>query len=220
MPATVDSSRTLINDLLADPEAFFNEGRSYDLLQEYFKSGSVKSLGPLLGHENLFVRKTAVWIGSELAERMAIHKERIVWLLRDSDRYVCYYALECLAIISSSGVCDLFYYIVKAISNSDDVLIKLSMNLISNASDRQLKEGLLYFSSNSPDSEHVDGLSLLLDKSVASAQDLNNALKNKSSVFIRYSAIYYKRKMKDIGVSEIPSLHNCTDLPVRKFLNL
>ena len=56
----------LINSLTNDPEKFYNEGKSYELLQEYFKGFSKDTLRILLISKDKWIKRVAIWITSEL----------------------------------------------------------------------------------------------------------------------------------------------------------
>ena len=122
----------LIADLKKQPESFFDEGRAYELLQEYFKGEAVDSLGELLTDRNLSVV-------SELGSNAIPVAEQILTLLNDDERYVKYYALESLMVFSSSGLENVFYHIVSALEDTDAVIRKLGMYLVSNSSNVQLE---------------------------------------------------------------------------------
>jgi hypothetical protein len=51
----------LIGELLADPAAFQERGRAYQLLEEYFAGLPVQTLRPLLQHTDTLVKYAAVW---------------------------------------------------------------------------------------------------------------------------------------------------------------
>ena len=57
----------LIENLLFDPSDFFNQGKTYDLLDNFFKGLPVETLIPLLTSSEIDVQKSAIWIASELA---------------------------------------------------------------------------------------------------------------------------------------------------------
>ena len=65
----------LIHELLTDSAKFNEEGRSYQLLKEYFDEFPLETLRPLLSNNDPLVRRAAVWIVSELGEEG--HKARI-----------------------------------------------------------------------------------------------------------------------------------------------
>lgn len=153
---------SLLDELNTQPEVFFSEGRTYDLLQEYFKGEDISSLISLLGHKNLSTRKSAIWIVSELGKTALPLAEYVVPLLNDDERYIKYYALEFIMICSSEGSRGYFRYVVFALEDEDYIIRKLAMFLISNASRYQLEEAFHYFS-NANNENHIKGLTWLLD---------------------------------------------------------
>ncbi|RYD89779.1 MAG: hypothetical protein EOP50_17010, partial [Sphingobacteriales bacterium] len=59
-------AKALLNELIEDPVYFSEQGKSYRLLQEYFKGFPLDTLKPLLKHEDLYVQSAATFILSEL----------------------------------------------------------------------------------------------------------------------------------------------------------
>lgn len=191
-----NDAHILIAELEKNPERFFEEGRAYDLLQEYFKGEPVDSLGVLLTNANPSIRKSAVWIVSELGGGAISIAEQVLTLLNDDERYVKYYALESLMVFSSSGLNKVFHHVVLALEDEDDVISKLGMYLISKSSNSQLEEAIQYFS-NAGENSHLQGLrSLLVHSSGVEQKDIGSALYSEDKFLAMYRAISIKREME------------------------
>ena len=189
----------LIADLKRQPESFFDEGRAYDLLQEYFEGFSVSSLEELLTHRNLSVRKSAIWIVSELGSNAIVVAPQVLPLLNDGERYIKYYALESLMVFSASGLGGIFHHVVSALEDSDAVIRELGMYLISNASNTQLKEAIRHYL-DIADKSHVEGLRSLRGPASSTRQNLiDGVLCGENKTLAMYGAIFIKREMQCHG---------------------
>ena len=209
----------LIADLKKQPESFFDEGRAYDLLQEYFKGESVDSLGELLTDRNLSVRKSAVWIVSELGSNAISMAEQVLTLLNDDERYVKYYALESLMVFSSSGLEEAFHHVVSALEDDDAVIRKLGMYLVSNSSNVQLEEAVQHYL-NIDDNSHIEGLRLLLGIAGSAEHDqIGSLLYGENNILAMYSAILIKREMERHGRKIEFDLNLIEDSSIKNFLD-
>ncbi|MEP0068941.1 hypothetical protein [Pyruvatibacter sp.] len=209
----------LIGELKAQPESFFEEGRGYDLLKEYFGGADITSLIELLACENLSVRKTAVWIVSELGKEAAPIVEAVFPLLDDDERYVRYYATEIVMVCSGAGVKGLFHQVVSALEDNDHAIRKLGMFLISNAALSQLEEAVRYFSGTG-DLVHVRGLRSLLVASdeVGLADEPRSDLYGTNSIAAMYKAISLRRHFENTGRKAVFQLDQIQDEATKEFL--
>lgn len=211
----------MINDLLKDPKKFFDEGKSYDLLQEYFTGISVSSLDLLLKHENLIVKRVAIWIVSELGDKAITLKESVLSLLQEKDRYLQYYTFESIMLFSASRAKSLFHYLMLSLESDDDVIRKLGMHLISNASNIQLEEAIQYYSKIG-EQIHTKGLALLLNTQ-ASEKQIESMFFRKNKISPRYIAIFLKQNIKSINQEKqekiLTLLDKANDSSVKIFLN-
>jgi len=186
---------TLINQLLEDSETFFDNGSSYDLLQCYFDGYPVDSLRSLLESKDSFVNRVAIWIASELGINASSVAKSILPLLKSKERYIKYYALDSVMVISSSSEKSFFFHVLNSLLDEDHIIRKHAMFLVSNASDFLLEEALKECGINS-ENEHARGLSLLLAEANII---LFEEFKNESSDLLNaYSAIYVKRHIDSL----------------------
>src|SRR5438093_9543278 len=84
----------LINDLLADPADFEARGRGNQLLRCCHPIFLKETLVPLLSHNNVFVRRTAIFVVSELGDRASGIIRDVVPLIHDDDPNIQWDALE------------------------------------------------------------------------------------------------------------------------------
>lgn len=208
----------LISDLKKNPESFFDDGKSYDLLQEYFKGLALDSLNGLLVHENIIVRRVAIWIFSELGGTVVGLEENLKTLLQEDDRYIKYHALESVMMLSSCGSPNLFSYIISALESGDAVIRKLGMYLISNASNAQLNEAVEYFS-KAHNQAHVEGLKFLLDDKSKLDGQVDEMLCNSNEIFKRYGVIFLKRNIVTTSQQSKIALKTTSDESIKLFLD-
>lgn len=213
------NANLLIDELKRQPEIFFSEGRTYDLLQEYFGGENVDSLIKLLSHRSLAVRKSAIWIVSELGENAIPIVESVLPLLKDDERYVKYHALESVMVCSSSGVRNIFHHITSALEDDDFVIRKLGMFLISNASAPQLEEANQYYS-KAMDKFHIEGLELLTSNMayVSQVDQFNSQLYTENGSLAMYRAICLRRYVQNTGREVSFELDQVKDDATRAFL--
>jgi len=133
-----NNGESLIEDLVSNPSLFFNEGRSYHLLQAYFKGLPLDTLIPLLQSEQKDIQKTAVWIISELGNKACSLISYVVPLVNNELPYLRYYALECILLCAEGRNVSYFKHIFKAIEDEEDYIRIFAMQLFSNASDNQI----------------------------------------------------------------------------------
>ncbi len=213
----VPKANLLISELQKNPESFFNNGKSYDLLQEYFHDFPLDTLVKLLKDESLIVRRVAVWIVSELGSLASVLAEHIIPMLGEEDRYLKYYSLESLITFSSSGSVNLFHYLVSSLESDDLVIRKLGMYLISNASEIQLKEAMDYYSRINNQS-HIEGLNFLINAEGTSENRLTKMLHNGNEISPRYVAVFLKRNINDLDQKIISIFERSDDDSIKMFL--
>jgi hypothetical protein len=158
----MDSILGLISELLKEPLKFYNQGKQYQLLEEYYKDANLGSLKPLLYHENIYVRRCASWITSELGAKGACLIDDAIALLMDEDLVVKNNALEIIAACSVEKNSHKFVYIVPFLECDEDALNNSAMLLISNADQLQLEESIKHYKNNFDSVYHHAGLTELL----------------------------------------------------------
>ena len=208
----------LIQEMLSNPAKFEEQGRAYELLQEYFCGFSLKTLHPLLTHQDKLVQRGAVWIASELGikARSLIHDT--VPLVYCGDRYIQFYALEVVIVCSVEEDVDEFVHVVRAMQNADEVIRIQAMYLMSNADSSQLEAGvrLLESSKDASDKLHRQGLSSLLNQELLNAEEVEKMIDDEEPLIRKYGAMALKRlapKFPELVIHAISS----TDADVHKF---
>ena len=187
------SGAKLIEELLESPYIFFNQGKSYQLLQEYFNGFSLETLRPLFYNDDLFVKRVAIWITSELGYNGTILIDDAITLLKEDDRYIKYYALEVIAICSIDKNVQKFIKVVQFLECEDVVLCDLAASLISNANHFQLEKCAEYFGEKEFYNKfHYEGLSKLLKSHTVTQKQLELMLCSDNPLTRRYGSIILK----------------------------
>lgn len=185
------SGEKLIEELLADPAPFYETGRGYDLLQEYFHGLPLDTLRPLLRSSDYAVQRVATFILTELGNRAAEVVEDALPLLAFRDRTLSHDVLEAIAVCSGPAHPDWLIHLAHTLESDDDVLVKLAMFLLSQISTAELAAAR----DAATTSAHREGLGALasgrVDASAARAM-----LGDANPLVRRYGAIAAKR-LKD-----------------------
>src|SRR5258705_7826724 len=151
--------KRLIAELLDDSKGFFESAKAYELLQEFFGGLALGSLRPLLTSNDQYIRRTALWITSELGPRGCDLIGEVLQLQDDPDRYIQYHVLEIIAVCAHGEQSGAFAHVARSLESQDDVLRILAMRLISNAEPAQLKSAADSFDfSRRPEQLHAKGL--------------------------------------------------------------
>ena len=158
----------LINEMLKETDSFVENGKGYDLLQEYFNGYSLDTLVPLLNSENNSIQGEAIWIVSELGERGCSYLlDSIIPLLAHDDNGIRYFALECIFLGSYSSRFDDSIYLIDSMESEVEYISFSAMHLLSNANQSQLeacKNIDLYIEHSIGNYEqHLEGIKTLLD---------------------------------------------------------
>lgn len=154
----------LIEELNSNPSKFYKQGKTYQLLQEYFNGFPLETLRPLLCHEEPLIRRAAVWVTSELGVSGCSLLNDAITLIYDEDRYIRYHALEIVAVCSVGENLNEYIKIVSFLESNDDVIRVLVMRLISNADKLHLEVAARFFGlKGSYHKLHNEGLLKLLE---------------------------------------------------------
>jgi hypothetical protein len=205
--------------LLSDSARFFEHGRAYQLLQEYFAGFPVETLRPLLGNNDSMVRRAAVWVASELGRNAQSLIRDAVPLINDNDRYIRYHALEIVMVCSFGENVHEFVHVVRALESDDEVIRVLAMRLVSNAHDQQLEAAVRRASSLGPLCErHETCLSDLLEAERVTPLDIVALLDHEQPLARRYGAIAAKRLSHNFPAVLDHALSNA-DPDVRQFFH-
>lgn len=178
----------MIEELLADPQTFFDAGRGYELLQEYFRGLPIATLRPLLRSSVYPVQRTAAFILSELGQQAVEVVDDAIPLLRSGDRALCFAAMEAIAVCSDVTTPSRFVHVVNMLESEDEVLRGLAMYLASRVSLPILAATLRA----SVDANHQRGLQLI-SRADASVDEARALLRSDNALLARYGAIAAKR---------------------------
>jgi len=189
----------LIADLESNPEDFFNNGKSYDLLQEYFAGLNLETLIPLLQSEDLAIQKPVICIVSELATNGCMLLPYVIPLTKSKDNYIKYYALECILLCATGKYIKEFIHLIKSIDNDEGNIKVLAMNLLANAGDAQLQAGIELVTATKLKSYelHKFGLTNLLNHLSLDQNKILDMLNSNEPLTQQYGAMLAKRKQKD-----------------------
>lgn len=196
---STNSGEKLIEELLADPEPFFEAGRGYDLLQEYFRGLPLDTLRPLLRSPDYPVQRVASFILTELGSKAVEVVEDALPLLALHDRNLSYDVLESIAVCSEYAHPEWLIHLAETLESDDDVLAKLAMFLLSQVSTSELAAAR--DAATKP--AHREGLDALLSDRL----DENAArtmLHDAKPLTRRYGAIAAKRLNATSVVAEFP----------------
>jgi hypothetical protein len=186
---------SLITDLLDRPEEFHEQGRAYDLLQEYFAGLPVGTLRPLVRHENELVRRAAIWILSELGAGASSLLDEVVPLITSRDRYLAYHALEIAIVCAIGERVDRFAAITRGLEHDDEVIRVLTMRLLSNADQTQLEAGHVQAATSGLAEAHRLGLERLSRQTSLEPDAVTGMLAAGDPLLRRYGAIAARRLM-------------------------
>lgn len=179
----------LLIKLLKHPDEFEKNGDSINLLQNYFEGFSIFTLKPLLKNSNYIVRETAIWILSELSDKAYPLISNVIKLLEENDRRLTYGILEIIMCNSSSEDSIYFIHIVNNLYNQDFIIKKLSMFLLSNANDYQLRSCIKHKNLIKQSVfENIRGIKKILEVENSNENDILSMLKEDNILKI-YAAI-------------------------------
>ena len=152
----------LRNELLADPETFYRKGAAYELAKEFFRGCPPDRLASLLQHPNDRIAEQAFWIASEQGVRGAIFLDDAIAALRRGSNRIRYWALEIIMFGAVNEREKEFVHIVKSLEDLDRAVRMRALELLANASEKQLTAALRHLRLQEPTSAHVAWLERLL----------------------------------------------------------
>lgn len=192
--STIFLGNPLIEELLGDPVRFKQEGRAYQLLEEYFSGLSVETLRPLLRHENGLVRHAALWVMAELGDQACELLDDATPFIASDDRFHSYHALEIAAVCATGTQIDRFVKVAEGLESDDTVIRSLTMRLMSRADQLQLQASAVAVQDGSAYSDvHKRGLKLLAIGDKADPKDVQVLLGSDHGLDQIYGAIAAKR---------------------------
>jgi hypothetical protein len=205
----------LVSDLLSDPRAFREKGKTYELLQEFFAGLNVNLLRRLLHNDDLDVRNAAIWITSELGYKANSLINDVMTSIEIGDRYYKYHALEIIASYSHEESPRYFAQIPLALESDDDVLRRLAMRLLVRTDVSILQ---IVLNHHLLSSVHKVGIRLLLDAAEMTKETLRDFLVDQQKVLRLYASVAVFRVPK-LDDSLIGMLLNSTVPDVSRFAN-
>lgn len=216
-PARKSRIDDLITAMKQAPKAFFESGKCDDLLKEFYFYSDRACLIPLLQTDDVYIKRMAIWLISELADDAAELVEHIIPLIENSDRATAYYAYESLTSISDVDH-DVARYIVSAIHHEDHVISVLGMYLLSNMSDRNLAVARAHFESHG-EQEQKAGLDVLLDGAETfGSKRIRMALSSMDSLQARFLCAALRRNKTVIENRLFQQISEHPDKSVRLFV--
>jgi len=188
----------LIEDLLFDPSDFFNQGKTYDLLNKFFKGLPVETLIPLLTSSEIDVQKSAIWIASELASNACILIPYIAPLVESKEKYIRYYALECVMLCAKGQYISYILYLINSINDDENMVMAHSMKLVSNTDKTQLIAGIeIINETKDKDYQlHIEGLTKLINVDNLTEKEVINMIDSNKPLIQRYGAIIVEKAFK------------------------
>ena len=214
-----DRGQQLVDELLTDSARFDEEGKGYELLQEYFEGFPLHTLRALLSNEDHMVKRAAIWIVAELGEAGNELINDVIPLLNYEDKYIKYYALESIMVFSSSVNFARFEHIVYKLHDDDPAIHQLAMFLISNANESQLEAALQSITADKPYANtHKFGLNTLLHADLIDEEAFRRMIDDNNVLTKKYGAIASKRLFKK-NPNLIKYASSSDDSDVKEFFN-
>jgi len=187
------TDQDLIKELLDDPASFAESKSLFDLLSAYYDGLDLDTLRPLMRHSNAGVRRTAVWIASELGAKAGPLLDEALYILRiETDPLTRFLALEIVTLSSADCRSETFAHVCQALADADGGIRRLTMLLVGNSSRSQIEHSRQVLRSDS----HQAGLHLLLEADRGEASELPRLLKSSDPLMRKYAAIAAYRLLK------------------------
>lgn len=195
----IQTAEDLEREMSEAPERFDEEGKAYALLQHYFAGRSLEHLRPHLRSDHPLVKRSVLFVVSELGRQAAPLASDVAPLARDGDRIVRYLAIESIAVCAVDGAAVLILEISRALEDADPVISRLAMRLLARIDTTRLETSYHYLREQGGLSEaHLAGLGLLIVQD-ASASTLEAMLSSSSNlVSRRYAAVKVARSRSQV----------------------
>lgn len=210
----------LIEDLKNESEKFYDEGKSYLLLQEYHKGFPKDTLRPLFYFKDKWIRRVAIWITAEIGTKGCDLIEEVLMLMNDNnkDNHVLYYAIEIIANCArGNNICH-FAKVFLFLGHTDQSIRLLVINLISNLSSERIHDAYVYMVNNKDYDDHVTGLLSLLNYDAITSSEVKQMMADNNAIVRKYGIIIAKKLYKKFP-QIINEAVNDQDLDVKKFSN-
>lgn len=214
-----DRGQQLIDELLTDSTKFYEEGKFYDLLQEYFEGFPLNTLRALLSNEDHMVKRAAIWVVAELGEDANELINDVIPLLNYKERYIKYYAIESIMVFTNSVNFSRFEHIIYMLHDDDPAIRQLAMRMVSNANESQLEATLQSITADKPYANtHKFGLNTLLNANLIDEEALRRMIDDNNVLTKKYGAIVSKRLLKNYP-NLIKYASSSDDPDVKEFSN-
>ena len=207
----------LLQELYDNPEEFRNNGKTCQLLQEYFNGFSLETLRDLLHSKEQPLRMVGVWILSELGEDGSCLFEDIIPLLDEDNRYIRYHVLEIISVCATGENTIKFVNILPYMECGDEVIRNLVMRLVSNTDRLTFK--IIANTIKQNDSRlklHYEGISKLVDIEKVSPEQVILMLNDNEKLNRKYGVIMAKKLYKKYP-SIIHEYVDSEDLDISRF---
>jgi ABC-type amino acid transport substrate-binding protein len=193
-----NKGKQLIDELHANPSLFFKQGKSYNLLNEFFDGYPFEALIPLLQSDNVDIIKSSLWLVSELATQACSLLPYVVQLVNSEEPYIRYYSLECVVLCGKGDNIKEFIHLIKGISDKDDTVRIPAMYLLSNAELTQIEAAVRLVKENKIADYllHQIGLTQLLIATVLLEKEVIDLMCDKEPLLQQYGVMIAKRLYK------------------------
>jgi hypothetical protein len=199
----------LLQELLADPVQFSNDGpKANALLQAFFDGEPADTLRPLLGSTIVPVQRVAMFVASELGILAKDLIDDVIPWLYSEDRYMQYYAMEIIAVCSHGEQASRFALVVHMLESDDEVLRGLAMRLTSRVDISQIRAARTSLvGSLASWRSHVRGLDTLTSGERLGPATISPMLRSSDRLVRWYGAIAAKRvsRMFPMLIAELAS---------------
>jgi hypothetical protein len=199
MTGRVSNGKRLISELLAHPQRFVEEGRPYELLQEYWGGFPLNTLSELLRASDPWIQRAAGFVASELGSKARGLEEEVLGLLSSSDLHAQNYAMEVLSAASEGANVHLFSHVVRKLESPEPGIRRQAMELVARAANTQLEAAARVFrDSAAAHGRHERGL-LTLARASADPAEIAGMLQDGERVNRQYGAIAARRSSLSLG---------------------
>ncbi len=179
----------LLQRLKEAPSAFLESNNAMELLDEYFDGLSLETLRPFLQDPDLSVRRTAVFLASELGVRARPLIGSLVPLAVDRDAHIRCYALDVLVTCAVGSDASRYLYVALSLEDPVAYIRTNSMSLMSRGSIEQFWGVLHSLIPGNPTHEiHKRRIMLLLEEHL-SIEEVGHMISHQEPLFRKYGAI-------------------------------
>ena len=156
----MDRTQELIGEIVSHPETSETDGRTYELLKEYYRGGPTESLRILLSSDDDRVAGEAAWIASELGESGKPLLSDIGGLLKHRSKKVRFWSIDYILLCATAANGRELASTVVLVDDPEEAVRWKVMGFLAMASREQLQAALTY--SETSESAHAKELNWLL----------------------------------------------------------